>query len=321
LVQNSRIVLTAPINPSAVDMLRQVAAVELSPSPDEQTLMGLLENTVGLVARGEGRVTRKMIGACPSLRVIGRPGAGYDSVDIAAATARKIPVVFAPVGSFAVVEGALALLLALVKQLPTCDRYVKGNQWQKRYEFATGDMAGHTLGIVGLGRIGSHLAKLAQPFEMTILGHDPVMQSDDARKMGVQLVAFDDLLSRSDYVSLHVPLTPETRGLINRATIARMKRGAILVNTSRGDVVESLDALADGLESGQLGAIGLDVFPVEPPDISHRIFRHPNCLCSPHVVGASGLAMERICQTMAQGMIDVLQGRTPPYCVNPSVLP
>ena len=320
-MQSGRIVLTAPINPSAVDLLGQVAAVELSPSPDEQTLLGLLENTVGLVARGEGRVSRKVIAACPSLRVIGRPGAGYDTVDIPAATERKIPVVYAPVGGFAVAEGALALLLAMVKQLPACDRYVKGNQWHKRYEFATGDMAGHTLGIVGLGRIGSHLAKLAQPFEMTVLGYDPMIPSDAARLMGVELVAFEDLLSRSEYVSLHVPLTPETRGLISRETIARMKRGAILVNTSRGDVVEHLDCLAEGLESGQLGAVGLDVFPAEPPDVSHRIFRHPNCLCSPHVVGASVLSMERICQTMARGMIDVLQGRTPPFCVNPEVLP
>lgn len=320
-MQNPRIVLTAPVNQSAVDMLGQVAVVELSSSPDEETMMGLLENTIGLVARGEGRVTRKMIEACPSLRVIGRPGSGYDSVDIVAASERRIPVVFAPVGAFAVAEGALALLMTLVKKLPTCDRCVKANQWQKRYEFATGDMAGHTLGIVGLGKIGSHLAKLAQPFGMTILGYDLLVNPDDARRIGVQMLSLDDLLSQSDYISLHVPLTSQTRGLINRDSIARMKRGAILVNTSRGAVVESLDVLAEGLENGQLGAVGLDVFPTEPPDVSHRIFANPNCICAPHVVGVSDLAMERICQTMAQGMIDVLNRRKPPFCVNPEVLP
>jgi phosphoglycerate dehydrogenase-like enzyme len=182
-------------------------------------------------------------------------------------------------------------------------------------------MTGHTLGIVGLGKIGSHLARLAQPFEMTILGYDPFVNRDDARRIGVQLVPLDDLLSRSDYISLHVPLASQTRGLINRGSIARMKRGAILVNTSRGAVIESLDVLVEGLENGQLGAVGLDVFPTEPPDVSHQLFKNPNCICAPHVVGVSDLAMERICQTMARGMIDVLNGRKPPFCVNPEVLP
>ena len=318
-MKDKRIVLSGPINQSAIDLLSQVATVQIAPASDEETMLGLLENTIGLVARGEGRVTGRMINACDSLRVIGRSGAGYDTVDIKAATQRKVPVVYAPVGSFAVAEGALAMLMALVKKIPACDRIVKSNQWQKRYEFSTGDMAEHTLGIVGLGRIGSYLAKLAQPFEMTILGYDPYVSPENSREKGVEPVELDDLLERSDYVSLHVPLSEKTRGLINGDRIARMKKGAILINAARGGIVESLDVLAEGLESGQLGAVGLDVFPTEPPDISHRIFKNPNCVCTPHMLGVSELAMERICQTMAQGMTDVLKGCTPRYCVNPEV--
>ena len=317
---HDRIVLTAPINPSAVELLAEVAPVEVAAAPDEATMMTLLAGTIGLVARGEGVVTGRMIAACPTLRVIGRPGAGYDTVDVAAATERGIPVVRAPVGGFAVAEGAMALLLALVKKLPLSDQLVKTGQWHKRYEFASGDMAERTLGIIGLGDIGAYLAKLAGAFNMHLLGCDPFVAAQRGADMGVELVALDELLRRSDYVSLHVPLNEHTRGLINRERIGQMKPGAILINTARGGVVDSLDVLAEALHSGQLSAVGLDVFPAEPPDVSHRIFSDPRCLCAPHLVGVSELAMERICLTMARGMIAVLRGRQPEYCVNPEVL-
>lgn len=281
--------------------------------------MGLLDHTIGVVVRTESKASQELIDACPTLRVIGRPGAGYDTVDIAAANHRKIPVVFAPVGGFAVAEGALALIMTLVKRIPLCDRAVKHDHWSYRYESYTGDMTESTLGIVGLGRIGAHLAKLVQPFEMTVLGCDPILDRAAAAKLGVELVDLDELLARSNYVSLHVPLDDTTRGLINRETIERMKNGAILVNTSRGGVVESLDAVAEGLESGKLAFVGLDVFPSEPPNTAHRIFEHPHCVCAPHMLGVSKLAMDRICRTMAQGVIDVLNDRRPQYCVNPEV--
>ncbi|NQU76765.1 MAG: hypothetical protein HQ546_10680 [Planctomycetes bacterium] len=315
-----RIVLTAPVNQSAMDRMREVVEVAVSPTPDETATMALFEGTVvGLVARGEGRVTKKMIDACADLRVIGRPGAGYDTVDLAEANRRKIPLVYAPVGAFAVAEGALAMLMTLVKKVHICDPIVKSGQWFKRYDFFTGDMADHTLGIVGLGRIGSYLAKLVQPFDMTILGHDPAVSAEDAVEMGVEFSDLDDLLGRSDYVSVHMPLLDATRGIINRQWLGKMKKGAILVNTSRGGTMESLDVIEEALQSGQLSSAALDVFPVEPPDVSHPIFKNPNCLCVPHMIGVSEIAMERISMTMANGMIDVLQGRRPKYCVNPEV--
>jgi D-3-phosphoglycerate dehydrogenase len=175
------------------------------------------------------------------------------------------------------------------------------------------------LGIIGLGRIGSHLARLAQPFGMTVLGYDPGVVPQEVLSMNVTLVGLAELLQRSDYVSIHVPLNDQTRGMINRERIASMKRGAILINTARGAVMENLDVLADALESGQLSGVGLDVFPTEPPDHSHRIFKHSCCICAPHVVGTSKLAMERIYRSMANDMVAVIQGRTPTFCVNPEV--
>jgi D-3-phosphoglycerate dehydrogenase len=313
-VANPRIIATAPIDRTAIEILEQVAPVKVAPSPEESVVTGMLQHAIGLVCRGESKITSRMIASCPTLRVIGRPGAGYDSVDIVAASARKIPVVYAPVAGFAVAEGALALLLALVKKIPLADSLVKTGQWNRRYEISTGDMMGRTLGIVGLGRIGSQLAKLVHPFDMTVLGYDPVVTDTK-----VTMLPLDELLARSDFVSLHVPLNEQTRGLMNRARIATMKRGAILINTARGGVIETLDVLADALDSGQLGAVGLDVFPTEPPDISHRIFRHPNLICAPHLLGVSELGMDRIYRSMANDMVAVLQGRAPRFCVNPEV--
>ena len=315
-----RIVATAPIDQIAIDILEEVALVQISPSTDEETMMGLLEGTVGIVVRGEGKATARMIDAAEDLAVLGRPGVGYDSVDVEAATARKIPLVYAPIGGFAVAEGALALLLTLVKKIPLCDEIVKSGEWQRRYEAKTGDMADHTLGIIGLGRIGRYLARLATPFGMTILGSDPYVEPGALSEEGIEVVSLDELLKRSDYISTHTPLNDETRGFINRDFVAKIKRGAILINTSRGNVVESLDVVAEALESGQLSGLGLDVFPDEPPDSDHRIFRDARCVCAPHLVGVSEAAMDRMFRSMAKDMVSVLQGRRPEFCVNPEVL-
>ncbi len=311
---SKRFVTTAPIGEPAISILGKLAPLETALAPDEVTMMTMLEDTIGIVCRGEGGASRELIEAATSLKVIGRCGAGYDSVDVAAATDSGIPLVFAPVSGFAVAEGALALLLSLVKLLPMSDAAVKRGDWQWRYSHASGDMAEKTLGLIGVGRIGGHLAKLAQPFGMTVLAYDPYAQDSE-----IECVELDELLSRSDYISLHTPLNDETRGLVNADTLAKMKKGAILINTARGGVVESLDVLADALDSGQLAAVGLDVFPAEPPDTTHRIFRDERCLCAPHLVGSSELAMRRIYESMANDMIAVIEGRRPSFCVNPEV--
>jgi phosphoglycerate dehydrogenase-like enzyme len=204
------------------------------------------------------------------------------------------------------------MLLTLVKMLPMANQAVKNGDWQWRYSQLSGDLTGKTLGLIGVGRIGSHLIKLIEPFDVKVLAYDPYADIDT--------VELDELLANSDFISLHTPLNDETRGMINAKRIAQMKRGAILINTSRGAVVESLDVLADALESRQLAAVGLDVFPNEPPDITHRIFSDPRCLCAPHFIGVSELAMHRIYESMANDMVAVIQGRRPKYCVNPQVL-
>lgn len=315
----ARFVCTAPIDECGIDILAQHASVEIAPDPAVATMMGLLDDTIGIVCRGEGKVPAEIIETAPDLRVIGRTGAGYDAVDIESATRRGLPVVFAPINAFAVAEGALAMLLSLVKLLPQADGWVKTGQWQKRYECTPGDMTEHTLGIVGFGRIGQGLANLVRVFDMTVLAYDPVVADEIMHQLGAEKVELDDLLARSDYVSIHAPLTDESRGMFNAERISRMKRGAILVNMGRGALIEDLDVLADALHDSRLAGVGLDVFPEEPPDHNHRLFRHSACLCSPHQAGVSDLAWKRICRSMAEDMVTVLGGGRPRYCANPEV--
>jgi len=319
-MSKKRVVCTASIHEDAVEILSKQFTCEVLPDTSVETLMNALENTVGIVCRGEGKVPAEVIDAATDLRVIGRPGAGYDSVDIEAATRRGIPVVLGPVGGFAVAEGALAMLLTLIKHLPQADEWVKTGQWSQRYNKPCGDLTGHTLGIVGFGRIGQHLAKLVQPFDLRTVAFDTQVPADAMADLGVEKIDLETLLAQSDYVSLHVPLLAETKGLITSDRLAQMKRGVILINTSRGGVIESLDIIAAALSSGQLGGVGLDVFPEEPPDHKHPLFRHERCLCAPHYIGVSKLAWNRICCAMAEGMDAVLRAEKPEFCINPQVL-
>ena len=182
------------------------------------------------------------------------------------------------------------------------------------------DMTEKTLGIVGFGRIGQHLAGLAAPFGMRIVAYDPFVDKKLASAQNVELLDLESLLKTSDYVSLHPALNDSSRGLIKSEHMHVIKKGAILINASRGGVVENLEILADALDEGVLSGVALDVFPEEPPVYPHRIFEHPMCLCAPHMAGLSKLAMLRILKSMANDMLAVVGGNIPTYCVNPEVL-
>jgi phosphoglycerate dehydrogenase-like enzyme len=314
-----RILVTAPVEEIVIELLEAHAPTVTSPSTDQKTLSGLLTGTIGIVARGEARITPELVEAAPDLKVVGRTGVGYDNVDVPALTRRSIPLIIAPVGGFSVAEGALGMLLCLVKNMRIMDTAVRSGNWDRRYDELVGDVAGHTFGIVGLGRIGSYLARLLQPFEVTVLGYDPYVDADRMAEIGVRKVSLKELLAQSDYVSLHMLLNDETRGMIDREAVAGMKRGAVLLNLARGGITDGLDTLADALEDGQLSYVGLDVFPTEPPDVSHRIFKHPRCLFAPHALGMSHLAMDRVGRSMANDMLAVLEGKRPRHCVNPEV--
>lgn len=289
------IVATGPVHPVAEALLGPIATGDWRAQ---------LAEAEALIVRGDAVVTADDITAARKLRVIGRSGVGVDNVDLAAAAARGIPVVIAP-GSAAraVAEGALALGLALLKHLPELGAALRAGDWAARDRIEVGDVAGATMGIVGYGRIGRELGDLARALGMHVLAHDP--EVDEAA------TPLDALFANADVVSLHAPLTDETRGLVGPNLLAQAKPGLILVNTARGALVSSLDDLLAALESGRLGGVGLDVFEEEPPDPSHPLFAHPRVLVTPHALGLTPSAREAVFRTMAEGVAAALRGEPP----------
>ena len=318
---DTKIVATGPLAQVAVDILQESGELVIAPDFSEDSLIPLLGDAAALVVRGEGSASARVIAAAPRLAVIGRSGVGYNNIDIAAASSRRIPVVFTPgAGARAVAEGAMALVLALCKNLSYWDEQLKAGNWHSRFESSPGDLEGATLGIVGFGRIGQDLARLAAPFDMTIIAHDPYVPEEKAEELGVRLVPLHKLFSTSDFISLHAAATPENRGMIDAGLLRQVRKGAILVNMARGDLVQNLDVLHQCLMEGRLAGVGLDVFAPEPPDVSHPIFKLPNCLTTPHALGTSRRATAKIFTSMARDVVAVLEGRRPRFVVNPDTL-
>lgn len=319
-MSQGRIIATARVLPVAHEILSRYARIEVASATDENSLVSMMDGAIGLIVRGVTPITRRVIVAGTNLRVIGRTGVGYDNVDINAASECGIPVVFAPgAGSKAVAEGALSMLLALAKRLPQLDKKTRAGEWEARDEISMGDLYGATLGLVGLGRIGSEVARLANAFGMNIVGYDPAVSEATAKSMCVRLTDLESLLKESDFISVHAPLNEQTRSMFDARRLALVKRGAILVNLARGGLVDSLDLLNEALESGRLSGVGLDVFPNEPPDVSHPIFRRTDVICTPHCMGLSVKAAHATFTMVSQGMVEVLSGGTPKNVANPQV--
>lgn len=315
-----RIVSTGTVSPFAAQILGRYGRIEVAPKTDEETLISMMPGTIALLVRGVTRISANVIEAARELRVIGRTGTGYDNVDIAAATRCGVPVVFTPgAGTRAVAEGTFAMILSHVKRLPELDRKTRSGDWAARDKTIIGDLQGSTLGIIGLGRIGREVAHIARAFDLRVIAYDPGISKEDAHLHGAELLALDELLQRSDILSFHAPLNDQTRGIFDRRRLNLTKKGVILVNLARGGLIESLDVLYEGLTSGQLSAVGLDVFPVEPPDTSHPLFSHPNVLFTPHAMGLSVKSSEAIFSMASTGMAEVLEGNVPKHVVNPEV--
>lgn len=314
------IACSGPIGEVAIELLKPFGEIVVAEDGSEKALLRVVQDAVGLVLRGDGIGSARVIEAAPELKVIGRSGVGYDLVDIPTANARKIPVIITPgANAQAVSEAAITIMLALCKKTYYWDAEFKKGNWASRFGEFSGDLDGGTLGIIGFGRIGQTLARLIRPFNMTVLAFDPFVPKETAEALDVTMVKLENLLKQSDFVSLHTLLNKDTRGLINRERIALMKPGSYLINLARGGVVESLDVLYEALTDGPLAGVGLDVFEPEPPDVSHPIFALPNCLTSPHAIAMTHRGMYRSFKMMAEDMAAVLTGGKPNYVANPEI--
>lgn len=263
------------------------------------------------IAGGE-HYSATVMKALPRLRVIARCGVGFDRVNVPAATTNGIPVTITPRSNYeAVTELTLALLFAVTKSLVVHDRSVRAGQWPRKLLMPVRDK---TLGILGLGRIGTCLAFRSQLLGMKVIAHEKVPNLEFVRAQKIELVSLDQLLARSDFLSLNCPLNEETAGLFNKTTIAKMKPGAILLNTARGGLVVEAD-LVQALKSGHLRGAGLDVFELEPPDPNNPLFQLDNVVCSPHLAGTDELSLEGMGVEAATYIVKLHRGDWPDEAV------
>jgi D-3-phosphoglycerate dehydrogenase / 2-oxoglutarate reductase len=260
-----------------------------------------------LVVRSATAVDKSILDLAPNLRVIGRAGVGVDNIDLEAATTRGIAVFNAPEGNtVAAAELTMALILALARHVIEADRVVHLGGWD-RSRFQGVELKGRTLGLIGAGRIGGEVARRCQAFGMSVIAADPYLDPEDAGRLGISLVSIDEVITQADVISLHVPLTDETRGLIGAEDLSRMKPNALLVNASRGGVVDEA-ALAESLNAGHLGGAALDVFEEEPIPSGSPLLDAPRLLLTPHL-GAStgeaqlGVALE-VSRAIAKALVD-----------------
>jgi len=297
-----KIVVADKISEQGISLLGETGWQVVQPAPP--ALLAELAGADGLIVRSATRVTSELLERAPRLRVVGRAGVGVDNIDVEAATRRGVLVMNTPGGNAtSVAEHTLALILALARSVPQLNAAIHAGRWEKGA--ASGmELRGKTLGLIGLGRVGSEVARRARAFEMRVLAHDPHISENVARDVGTELVPLQELLAQSDIVSLHTALSPETEKMINAETLARMKRGARLINAARGELVDEA-ALAAALRSGHLAGAAVDVFAAEPPRGS-PLLGLPNVIATPHVAGSTAEAQEEIGTQIAQQVRDFL---------------
>jgi len=268
-------------------------------------LPAALADADALVVRSAVQANDELMSHAPNLRVIGRAGVGVDNIDAAAATRRGIVVMNTPgANAVAVAELTVGLMLALARKIPTANATMHDGKWEKK-NLQGSELRGKTLGILGLGRIGLEVAKRAKGFGLEIIGSDPFVSAAVAREAGIKLVTMDELFAGCDYLTLHVGLTPQTTGVINAKTIAKMKKGVRIINCARGELVVE-EALVAALKSGQVGGAALDVFNVEPPKES-SYFGLPNVILTPHIAGSTAEAQEAVGIQIARQVRDYLK--------------
>ena len=316
----SRILVAEPLAAEGLALLRERHTIDERPGLSRPDLLSAIPDYDALIVRSQVAVDAELIAAGTRLVVIGRAGVGVDNIDLDAATRAGITVVNAPTGNtVAAAEHTLALLFAVARRIAEADASVRAGAW-RRHQLTGLEMRGRTLGIVGLGKIGQAIARRAAAFEMQVIGSDPYLTGVQAANHGVELVAFDVLLARADVVTVHVPLTRATEGLIGREAIARMKPGAIALNVARGGIVDEA-ALAEALRDGRLAGAGIDVFQNEPP-VGSPLLDAPNTVLTPHLGASTVEAQVAVAEEVAAQVVDVLEGRSAWSAVNaPLVTP
>lgn len=307
-----KVMLPHTMGKQGVDLIRAREDIETVIYPTDiaqSDLLPMLADCAG-IALSVTPFRQKEMGAATAMQVVARIGVGYDAVEVPALTARGVPLMVAgTANSISVAEQAFHLMIALAKKNASMDRMVKDGRWNDRHGDLPMELAGKTVLIVGFGRIGTRSAKRCAAFDMNVLIHDPYVDPSQIAAAGYKAVAdLDAALPGADFVSIHCPKNPETVGLFNAARLGRMKKGAFIVNTARGGIIDE-PALHAALTSGHIAGAGLDVFEAEPTPVNNSLLSLPNVIASPHMAGVTAEAVQAMAYVTAQNILSVLDGK------------
>ncbi|MDV6013509.1 phosphoglycerate dehydrogenase [Haloechinothrix sp. LS1_15] len=308
------VLLAEKLAPSVVDVFGDEVEIRHVDGTDRAALLEAVAEADALVVRSATQVDAEVLAAAKKLTVVARAGVGLDNVEVQAATERGVMVVNAPTSNIvSAAEHAVALLLAVVRRVPAADQSLRGGEW-KRSAYTGMELNGKTVGVVGLGKIGQLFAQRVAAFGTELIAYDPYASPARAAQLGIELVDLDELLGRADIISIHLPKTPETTGLIDADALAKTKKGAIVINAARGGLLVE-EALADALDSGQIGGAGVDVFATEPTTES-PLFGKPNVVVTPHLGASTSEAQDRAGTDVAHSVLLALRGDFVPDAVN-----
>lgn len=302
------VLITDGLDEEGQAVLRVQAQVEDSTGISPASLLAVIGGYDALIVRSRTKVTAELLESAARLKVVGRAGVGVDNIDLDAARRQGTVVVNAPTATtLAVAEQALALMLALARHIPRADASMKAGSWEKK-KFVGSELHGKTLGVIGMGNIGAAVAKRAAALGMRVVGYDPLLTPDVIRARSAEPLSLQELYARSDYISLHVPLISETRGMIGARELAQMKHGVRLVCTARGGLIDEA-ALLVALESGQVAGAALDVFAEEPPGLTPLV-GNPRLIATPHISAQTVEAQQRAAVDVAEEVLKALRGES-----------
>jgi D-3-phosphoglycerate dehydrogenase / 2-oxoglutarate reductase len=303
----AKVLITDGLDENGKIILRNSAEVSDQPGISPEDLIKAVGDFEGLIVRGRTKVTAAVFDAGTRLKVVGRAGVGVDNIDLEAAKKHGVTVVNSPLATtVAVAELTFGLMLNAVREIARADASLKAGKWLKK-EFEGAELFGKTLGIIGFGRIGESVAHRALAFKMKVLGYDPLLPADKIEKRGGIPVNLDELLAQSDLITMHLPLTPDTRNMLDQKTFAKMKKGVYIICAARGGVIDEA-ALLEGLNSGKVAGAALDVFAAEPPGLTDLV-GHPKVVGTPHIGAQTIEAQARAANDIAEEVLAALDGK------------
>ena len=316
-MKTAKVLVSDKLSEGGLDVLKAAdfIALDYKPGLKEDELAEIIGEYDGLVIRSGSKVTAKVLDRAKRLRVIGRAGIGVDNVDVPVASQRGIVVMNTPTGNaVTTAEHALSLLMSLARHIPQATASMRSGAWEKS-KFQGREIAGKTLGVIGMGNIGRIVADRAQGLKMRVVAFDPVLSAERAASLGVTLVELDDLFAQADFITVHAPLTPQTKNILGATSFPKMKRGVLIVNAARGGIVDE-EALAVALKEGHVGGAALDVFVQEPVAKDHPLLGLDNVVVTPHLGASTSEAQERVALEIAEQVVDYLRVGTIRNAVN-----